>query len=245
MKRLGHLLLFIAAFQMEVRVRASESVSFPENCIGKISPCSFKVTENKWTFESGNIKIHAPVNTILTENAKAKEWTLVSGSLWMQNAPSVQIKTIAADIEGSSGQYWVFIEKNHTVIRNISSKLIVTLKDQKKIEIPRGFEIWVGSVNSEARVEHGMVEPVDLKKHLKSWYQLYPGSRQQFVSEVQDLKDQWADLVEQSGDMYKKVVERKMASLDEEKNRQIEIQKAKEQERQRVRETFHRKVFEY
>ena len=161
----------------------------------------------------------------------------------MQNAPSVKVKTISAEAEGSSGQYWVFVEKNRTVFRNVSAKLVVTFKDQTKMEIPRGFEIWVGNVNSEARVEHGMVEPIDLKRHLKSWHSLYPGTRQQFVSEVQDLKDQWADLVEQSGDIYKKVAERKLAALDDEKRHQLEIQKQKEEERRQVRETFYRRVF--
>lgn len=245
MNRLGHLLLFLAAFQMEVRVRASETLSFPENCIGKVSPCSFKVSHEKWSYEAGNIKLRAPVDTILTESVKTKEWSLVEGSLWVQNAPSVLVKTISAEAEGSSGQYWIFIEKNRIVFRNISAKLIVTFKDQSKMEIPRGFEVWVGGVNSEARVEHGMVEPVDLKQHLKSWYALYPGTRQQFVSEVQDLKDQWSDLIEQSGDIYKKVAERKLAALDEEKRKQLEVRKRKEADRRQLRDTFHRKVFEY
>ncbi|WP_413291434.1 hypothetical protein [Bdellovibrio sp. HCB337] len=247
MKKFAHLLLFLAAFQVEVRVRASEStaVSFPENCIGKSIPCSFKVTEDKWSYEAGAIKLRAPMNTILTENSKTRDWTVVEGSLWVQNAPSVRVKTVSAEVEASSGQYWVFAEKNRTVFRNISSKLVVTFKDQSKMEIPRGFEIWVGSVNSEAKVEHGMVEPIDLKQHLKSWFALYPGTRQQFVSEVQDLKDQWADLIEESGDIYKKVAERKMAALDEEKRKQLEVQKKKDDDRRQLRERFHKRVFEY
>ncbi|MGZ3804047.1 MAG: hypothetical protein ACXVB4_07560 [Pseudobdellovibrionaceae bacterium] len=245
MKRFGHLLLFLAAFQIEVRVRASESsLSFPENCLGKSSPCSFKVLTEKWSYEVGQVKLRAPIATILIENAQGKEWSLVAGSLWVQNAPSVKIKTLSAEVEGSSGQYWVAAEKGHFVFRNITAKLIVTLKDRTKIEIPRGFEMWVGDVNSEAKVEHGMVEPVDLKEYLKSWYALYPGNRQQFLSEVQDLKDQWADLVEESGDIYKKVVERKIAALADQKQRQLEVYKKKEELRLRVRAEFHKRVFD-
>lgn len=246
MKKIAHLLIFIAAFQMEVRVRASESVvSFPDNCLGKTTPCSFKVPNDKWSYESGAVKLRAPMNTILTENSKTKDWTLVEGTLWIQNAPSVKVKTISAEAEGSSGQYWIFIEKNRTIFRNISSKLILTFKDETKMEIPRGFEVWVGSVNSEAQVEHGMVEPVDLKRHLKSWHSLYPGTRQQFASEVQDLKGQWADLVEESGDIYKKVAERKMAALDEEKRKQVEIQRKKDEDRRLLRQKYHERVFGY
>lgn len=248
MKKIAHLLLFLAAFQLEVRVRASESnnVTYPENCLGKTVPCSFKATTDKWSFESGNIKMRAGAESVLTaEDLKSKEWRLVSGTLWVQNAPSVKIKTTSAEAEGSSGQYWVFAEgSDRVVFRNITSKLIVTFKDQTKMEIPRGFQVWVGSVNSQAKTEHGMVEPIDLKQHLKAWYELYPGTKSQFVSEVQDLKDQWADLIEQSGDIYKKVAERKLAALDEKKRQQLEIQRQKEAERLRIRAEFHKKVFD-
>lgn len=245
MKKFWHLFLFLAAFQMEVRVRASEaSLSFPENCLGKVSPCSFKVMTDKWSYEAGNVKFRAPIATILTENSAEKEWNLVAGTLWVQNAPSIKIKTISAEAEGSSGQYWVFSEKGRFVFRNITAKLILTFKDHTKMEIPRGFEVWVGDVDSEAKVEHGMIAAVDLKRHLKSWYALYPGDRQQFVSEVQDLKDQWADLVEQGGDIYKKVAERKLAALDDEKRRQVELHKQKEENRLRIRAEFHKRVFD-
>lgn len=247
MKKFAHVLLFIAAFQMEVRVRASEpAMTYPENCLGRSVPCSFKVTEDKWSFESGNVKLSAGNDTILTaEDIKSKEWKLVSGTLWVQNGPSVKIKTVSAQAEGSSGQYWVFAQKDGRIVfRNITSKLIVTFKDQTKLEIPRGFEVWVGNVNSQAKTEHGMIEPINLKEHLKAWYELYPGKRAQFVSEVQDLKDQWSDLVEQSGDIYKKVAERELAALDDKKRAQLEVQRKKEEERLRIRAEFHKRVFD-
>jgi hypothetical protein len=244
MKKLGHLILFFLAFQMEVRVKASEPVSVPDNCLGHSFPCSFKVSADKWSYEAGNLKLHAAAGTLLTEAVKSHEWRVIEGTLWVENAPSVKITTTSAESEASSGQYWVLVQKDRATYRNISANLVLTFKDHSKMEVPKGFEVWVGGVNSEAQVEHGMVEPIDLKKHLKSWYELYPGKREQFVSEVQDLKDQWADLTEQSGNMYKKIAERKMAALDEEKNREDGRKKQQSQERARIRAEFHKRVFE-
>jgi hypothetical protein len=244
MKHVLKVLLFILAFQMEVRVRASEGVSYPEACLGKNYPCSFKVTADKWNYKVGTVTLHAGADTILTETKKNQEWKLVEGGLWVENAPSAKIITTASEVEGSSGQYWVFVTKDRTVYRNISSKLVVTLKDHSRVEIPKGFEMWVGAVNTEAQVEHGMVEPVDLKSHLKAWYELYPGTRAQFVSEVQDLKDQWADLIEKSGDIYKRVAQRKYAALDDEKRAQQELKQKQQQERLRLREEYRQRVFE-
>ncbi len=245
MKKLAQLLLFLAAFQMEVRVRASEpNISLPENCIGRVSPCSFKVMTNKWSYAANSVKLRASEKTILTENVKGKEWSLIEGALWAQNASAVKIKTVSAEAEGSGGQYWVFAENGHFVFRNISAKLIVTFIDKTKMEIPRGFEVWAGGVNSEAKVEHGVVELINFKQHLKSWYELYPGTREQFISEIQDLKDQWVDSVDQSGDIYKKIVERKLAALEDQKRLRLEIQKKNEENRLRIRAEFHKRVFD-
>lgn len=245
MKKWGHFVLFLIAFQVEVRVRASDSLSIPENCFGRLTPCSLKVPSSKWTYKEGPLRLHASQGSILTENIKTREWRLVEGTLWVENAPSLRVRTTSAEVEGSSGQYWIIVEQDRALFRNISAKLVVTFKDQSKMEIPRGFEVWVGAVNSEAQVERGMLKPIDLKRHLKVWHALYPGTRQQFISEVQDLKDQWSDLTEQSSAIYQKVSERKLASLEDEKQRELEIKKKKEQERRRLRENFHRRVFEF
>lgn len=245
MKRWMSVFLFMAAFQMEVRVRASEpSVSMPDSCVGRLFPCSFKVNSDKWSYTAGAIRLHASVESILSEIDKGVEWKLIDGTLWVENAPSMKVKTLASQAEGSNGTYWVIAEKSRVVYRNISSKLIITFIDESQIEVPKGFEVWVGSVNSESIVEHGMVEPIDLKTHLKSWYELYPGKRQQFISEVQDLKDQWSDLIEKSGDMYKRIAERKIAALEEVQNQKIEKKRRQAVERQRIRTEFHKRVFE-
>lgn len=245
MKPFLHLFLFLLAFQLEVRVRAADTaLSEPENCFGRKTPCAFQISEDKWSFESGKIKLHSGAGTLLEQTHKDTDWKLVSGQLWVESGPSLKVQTLTATIDGSSGQFWVVTDQDKVWVRNISSKVVVTFKDRSKMELPRGFQVWVGAVNSEARVEHGMIEPVDLKEHLKQWYALYPGNKTQFLSEVQDLKDQWIDLVEKSGDLYKAVIERKMASLDEKKRQQQEAEKKKVQERQHLRQEFEKRVFE-
>lgn len=245
MRTFFKILFFILSFQMEVRVRASVPVAMPKNCFGRMTPCSFKVTEEKWFYSSGSVKLHATSGSIFTEIEKNKEWKLIEGALWVENAPSLRVKSVTSEAEGSSGQYWVIAEKSRTIYRNISARLVIRLKDQKKVEVPKGFEIWVGAVNSESEVEHGMIEPINLKSHLRSWGGLYSGKKEQFLSEVQDIKDQWADRVEQSGEIYKKVTERNLAAIEDKKRMALEKRSQQEQERLRIREEFRRKVFEY
>lgn len=247
MKKPLHLVIFFLAFQIEIRVKASNStaiISEPAHCINVSAPCSFKVPGTPWTTQRGKTKLTAKPHTLLTELVQNKEWKLVEGALWVQNAPSVAIKTVSADVEASSGDYWVLTEKDRVVFRNISSRLIVTFKDGTHLEVPRGFQVWAGNVDSEARVQHGVVEPIELKEHLKLWYSVFPGSRKEFLSQVQDLKDQWVDLVEQSGEIYQRVAERKLASIEEKKRERDEAAKKKARRDAELRQKFYDKVFQ-
>jgi hypothetical protein len=247
MKTWFRLALFLAAFQMEVRVRAAggtEILSEPPHCVGVSVPCAFKVPEVPWSFNSGKIKISATPGSLLTEQVRGQVWSLSEGSLWVKNGPSVKIKTVTAETATDGGEYWVLAEKDQVVFRNISAQLVLTLKDQTKLEIPRGFEVWVGAVDADARVMHGMIEPIHLQEHLKVWFSLYPGSKSLFLSEVQDLKDQWVDRTEQSGDIYQRIIERKLAAIERERQRASEERLKKQKAASASREQFYKKVFE-
>lgn len=247
MKKPLQIFLFLAAFQLEVRVRASgvaEMISEPAHCVGVSAPCSFKVSEIPWSSSVGKVKISAAPGTILTEEVRGLVWKLVDGTMWIKNGPSVKVKTAAAEVEAGSGEYWVLAEKDQVTFRNISARLVVRFKDNTQLEVPRGFEVWVGGVDSNAHVQHGMVVPIRLKEHLKIWFSLYPGSKSLFLSEVQDLKDQWVDVTEQSGDIYQKVVERKLAAIESERQKIQEAKAKKSKDQSQARQQFYKKVFE-
>jgi hypothetical protein len=250
MRKPLQILLFFLAFQMEVRVRASNTASSelltePSHCLGVSAPCAFKVpSENPWSTAEGRMKITATPRSILSEEVRHKEWRLIDGAMWVRNAPSLKIKTASAEVDASSGEYWILAKQGRIVFRNISSKLIVTFKDQSTLEVPRGFEVWAEGVDSNARVLHGMVEPIRLKEHLKIWFSLYAGSKKEFLSEVQDLKDQWVDLVEKSGDMYQKVAERRLAAIENEKIQKAASEKKRQEANAKLRQRFYEKVFQ-
>lgn len=245
MKAFVRIFIFIIAFQVEVRVKASAEILMqPDNCVSDKVECTVKVQKDNFHIDTETMKMHMYPETVVTKNTLTT-WSFVKGKLWVEKANGVVFNTLYGDVTASFGEYWILSEKNGKIwIKNISSDVTVTLRDGKKIQPPDGFEFWISGLNSKAQSEYGMINPIDLKEYVKIWYPLYKGDRDSFKERVIVLKDAWGDLAAKSSAIYKGVILRREASIEEEKQREIDKKRQIENERKRVREIFHNKVFE-
>lgn len=245
MKNLFRFFIFILAFQMEVRVRASNELLLqPTACLDKIEACAIQVVGRGFTFKKGSVSLNASTDSLLVRTS-LNNWKLVKGSLWVEKGKGLEISTVYGDIKASQGQYWVLERGTQVVVRNVSSDVVITLRDGKVLELPEGFEFWMAGINAQGASEYGMIRPIDMKEHLPLWNSLYKGSKENFVKEVVQLRESWGDMVEKSSALYQAIVTRKIASQMEQ---QIRAEQAKEQMRKQraaVRELYRKKVFEY
>ncbi len=170
-------MIFLLAFQMEVRVRASGDVlQQPSACLKSQETCAIQVVGEGFHLVQDSFKLHAAEGTALVRLSK-KQWRLVKGTLWLEEGRNLEIETLFGSMQASQGQYWVLEQGSRIVVRNINADLKVTLRDGKKLEVPDGFEFWMGGVNSKNRSEYGMVQPIEMKDHLPLWKSLYRGSK--------------------------------------------------------------------
>ena len=245
MKNLTRFFIFVLAFQMEVRVRASgELLLQPTACLGKVETCAIQVVGSMFTYKKGTVSLKASTDSVLVRSS-LNQWRLVKGNLWVENGRGLEVSTVFGDLNASLGQYWVLEQGSQVIVRNVNSDVVVTLRDGKKLELPEGFEFWMSGINAKGVSEYGMIRPIDMKEHLPLWNSLYAGSKEDFVKEVVQLRESWGDLVEKSSSIYQSVVMRNIASQTEQ---QEKIERAKEQVRKQraaVRELYRKKVFEY
>ena len=237
-------LIFLLAFQIEVRVRASEEVlEQPAQCLKSTDLCALQVYTDAFHFEKKGVRLHASGNSTLSRQSLTS-WKLIHGALWIEKGKSVKVETLYGTVQSPQGAFWVLEEGDRVIVRNISSDLEITLRDGVKLTVPEGFEIWIGGIGPDTKSTFGMIKPVDMKAHLTLWASVYPGSKSEFLTEVQSLKERWGDLAIKSSDIYQGVIDRRIASA-EEKQRFAEEKKAKiAAERQRVRELFFHRTFE-
>ncbi|MFS4460013.1 hypothetical protein [Bdellovibrio sp. HCB2-146] len=244
MKKVFQFFLFLAAFQMEVRVRASgDLLQQPEACLQTKGSCVVQAPATEFVFQREGLSLRAPPQATL-ERKSEKEWRLIQGSVWVEKGHKVSVETVFAEVRSRDGEFWVLEKEGRFWIRNISADLTVHLRDGKELPLPAGFEFWVSGINTKAQNEFGVLQPISLKNHLKDWAQLYPGTSEQFKKDVQELKENWKSLASKSGDIYQQVTNRRLASIAEAK-RQEQIRKDNAlAEQKRVKELYFHKVFE-
>ena len=244
MKKICRVLIFIMAFQMEVRVRASADVlQQPTACLKSEETCAIHVTGNGFHLKQDELKLHSTEGSTLMRLSQA-QWRLVKGTVWVEEASKVGFETPYATVQALHGEYWLVGKADKVIVRNINADLTVELRDGKKLEVPAGFEFWVSGINSEGRSEFGMIEPVRVAEHLALWNSLYQGSKEEFKKEVAHLKENWSDLADKGSAIYQRIVDRKLASVAEERRKEAENKRHAELERQKVRELMYQRAFE-
>ncbi|WP_413942647.1 hypothetical protein [Bdellovibrio sp. HCB-162] len=244
MKKWVRLALFLLAFQMEVRVRASgEVMQQPSACLKSKETCAIQVTGSGFHLLQDSLKIHASEGATLVRLSNT-QWRFVKGALWIEKGANVEVETLYGSLKASQGQYWVVEQGDQVLIRNVDATLTVTLRDGKSLEVPEGFEFWISGMNSKGVSSYGMIQPIDMKNHLPLWNSLYRGSKEDFVKEVTHLRANWGDLTEKSSLIYKTVVQREIAS-ELAKQKIVEKKKQRlEAERRQVKELYRQRVFE-
>ncbi|WP_413581468.1 hypothetical protein [Bdellovibrio sp. HCB288] len=244
MKKFFQIFMFLLAFQVEVRVRASaDTLQEPAACLKSSESCALHVVGPAFHLKQGNLKIHAGEKSTLVRLSQEK-WRLVKGVLWVESAPGVQVETPFMTAKSSHGQYWIIERGEKQIVRNIDAELHVVLRDGKKLEVPGGFEFWVSGINSKGKNEFGMIQTVDLKDHLLQWNQLFVGTKEQFKSEVSHLRGNWADLSERGASLYEKIALRQLASVEEARRIEEEKKREAQAERQKTRELMFQRAFD-
>ena len=244
MKKLFQVFLFLAAFQVEVRVRASgDLLQQPEACLQTKGSCVVQAPAKEFVFQGDGLSLRAPPQATLERKSK-NDWRLIQGSIWVEKGRGVSIETIFAEVRSRDGEFWVLEREGRILIRNISADLTVYLRDGKELPLPAGFEFWVAGITTKAQNEFGVLQPISLKNHLKDWVQLYPGTSEQFRKDVQELKENWKSLAAKSGDLYQQVTNRRLASIAEAKRHEQVRKENALREQKRVKELYFHKVFE-
>ena len=246
MKKILRFVIFLSAFQMEVRVRASSDIwmQHPEKCLTtQEAPCSVEALGAAFHYKNKDLSLHAIKGSTLART-QSDQWRLLQGRLWVEKGENITVETVYGSVNAKQGQYWILEDKSHFILRNMNADMEITLRDGAKLSLPPGFEVWIAGINGLGKSEHGVIRPIDMSEHLPLWRSLYEGDNKKFAEEVHDLHDNWGDIVEKSSDLYQTSARRGLASAIERDQKQKELLREKAVERQRLRELFWKQSFE-
>lgn len=237
-------LIFLMAFQLEVRVRAAaEYIEQPARCLQSQEACSIQSVGEAFHLEQNSLKLHAQPGSLLVRHS-LQNWRLVKGVMWIERADDIEVETLYGNIRSSKGGFWILDQGDQVLVRNIGAQVEVRLRDGKALSLPEGFQFWMKGLNSAGVSEYGMLEPIDVADHLVRWNSLYRGSKESFVKEAQLLKQQWPLWVEKGSLIYQSLAERNIASVFEKRKQEKASQVRLIEERRRMKQLFHERVFQ-
>lgn len=264
MKRLPALIAFLLAFQIEIRVKAighNAVLEVPRGCLlEQTGPClaqtpsgrplnlSLKSSSDssaqmllagetlvtrdsfgQYRFEEGAVRVEG-------DFAKAQPFRLdfLHGKI-IASSGAFSVRTQGSlKKEKASGRVWV---------SNESADLHLVLRSGQTLELPSGFEVWVDGLNSNSQQDIGMIQPWDLKAQLKLINRFSLGSRSRRLVLAAKLKPIAELALVQATQIYQRVAERHIASMEEQDRLRILKDENRRQARLRLKKLYFERTF--
>ena len=243
MKKIFRILIFIIFFQAEIHVRAAgDLIQEPAACMKGKETCALHVVGRAYHHMKNGVNFHAAEGSTVVRNTD-HNWNFVAGRVWIEDGDDLEFQSVYATLKTGFGQYWIIDQNDRILIRNMSSDLKVTLRDGRQLELPEGFEVWISGLNSDGKTEYGMVKPIEMKEHIALWGGLYNGNKKSFKRDLLRFKERWGNLPEKSSQIYRALVDRKVASDKEEQAARASLLAKKKADQQKIKNIIYERTF--
>lgn len=250
------MLLFLAAFLIEVRVKAEsmqlpitrELTEQPRACWNKdIEPCAVQTTNGEKSvlkFAGGVLTLDRSTTVV---RLSASRLRVTGGAVWIKVPEAIEVLTEFGSFVLSShgGEAWIVNDGQRAIASAIDGGIDITPRGSREtLVIDPLFENWLGKAGPDGKARVGVPVAIAFKPHLKRWARLYNGPKSAFEVDAQKFHESWSQAVKEAADLHQTLFERKMASVEADSERRSVERKKVEQRNRELREIFRRKVFE-
>ncbi len=214
------LIVFIVASMIQVTIVEAEDYVIPaeepKNCIAdKSFPCSLTTGDSPRMFRQGKNLWELDRDIVLETNSLNK-WRVYSGLLVLESHQSQKLHTPFADIFVGQSKVMIHVLKDKVRVMALNGEGVkVKAKgDTEEHFLVPGFQNWYGGVVNGV-AESGVVSVIDFEDYAQHRAAFFMNHQLGFVNELAQVAKavKWA--AQESANMHRNLVERKMASLEE------------------------------
>lgn len=195
--------------------------------------------QGKIRFEEGALRVEGeyPSGKIFELNFLHGTLRAKSGAFSIRNYASSSQKASAQKKSNAASSPGRFLIANET------AELTIVLRSGQTLDLPAGFEVWIGNLNNFGLQDYGMVQPWNWQNQVRLLNRFNMGTKDQRLEQGRLLKP-ISDLANQQAfQIYQKVADRHIASLAEQERRMEEKKQAERQARERLRQLFFDRTF--
>lgn len=218
-------------------------VDLPHQCFQKKSyPCQIRVSGNFLSFERSGNRFHLAEKSSLRFRSES-EIQLLEGHVWVKDSKNLKVYSspvLSFQVHGE----WFFSKKDREDLAasNLNGEIEFLSKYVFSSEsLPVGFQNWYAGLDSTGQVSRGVIRPIEMKEFLKNWIPVSGTSFAGMKKAAHEYKQRWSEALAKSSDLYQEIVERRLASHEEKKRREIERQRQAEREKSQMRRMFREK----
>lgn len=251
MKRLKAFLLFFISFNLEVRVKAESIDSTnllqkPEQCLTDAfqEECFFSSSEGKNRIKIKDLEVSL-FESSLSKKSK-EDISFLKGQVGLFSERKYEVQTPYGNILADKGaRLWLDINDEKMTLSSLNGSAFVVLRG-KKVELPQKFKMTIWKTTGTGYPNYSVPAPIEVEEFLKIKLSFYDDkqSKKDFIQSLKEDREEMSDLAEKSSQLYQKIAERHIASLQENERQQ----KRKEQEQQfkklQQKRLYMEKVFE-
>lgn len=235
------LFLFLICFQMEIRVHASP-VQVPNGCLKTSVECSVQSREEIARIDKEAYEAVLSQNSIL----KIHEGTFdfVKGRVWLKTKEIVEIRTLFFNVVApQQASFWLEEEGGKVLVKNQGADIEIFLRDGKKLILHGGFEMWVSGIDSTGKSNYGVPSPLDFEGQIALLKNHFSGSAAEFKVELEELKALRRQAVQKASAAYQINIERKIASREEKRKKEVALEKKKAAEKKAQKDYYFWRTF--
>ena len=238
--------LFLLPFFLSLGLQA-ETLSFvdlPKNCFaGKVYPCSLRSTGGMLKFEKGSEAYQLGPSSAV-RFLQEDQVQLLSGTLWIEKSKNLRLKVNPELSLTLTGEFFLEREKDAVVlVRNLFGTTTFQSKFLFKEEsLPVGFQNWYGTLNAQKQIDRGVIRPIEALAFLKVWNPISGLSPAEARKRVQAFRANWVENIEVSTNLYREIIERRLASQESLDQSRAQRQRAALEEKKRIRQMYRQKA---
>ncbi len=245
--RLAQLLVFIVTSMIQVTIVDAKDyripIEDPKNCLSQETfPCAVSTGDTPKMFRQGQ-SLWELDREIVLQAPKSKEWNLYSGMLVLESGAEQKLHTPFADIYVGRSKVMIHVLQDRVRVMALNGEGVkVKAKgDPDEHYLVPGFQNWFGGVN-DGMADSGVASVIDFDEYSQKRAKFFMNHQLGFVKELEQVAAivKWAAKV--AADMHRDLVERKMASLEEDHIQSVQKKKNRINFNKYLRRLFLKKI---
>lgn len=173
----------------------------------------------------------------------ADDLRVLEGRIWIEKSANLSLHILGSDVVAVDGEFLVTREKDQNLtIMNLNGSVQFPEKGFLKSEaLPVGFQNWYGRRGTNGVVQRGVLRPIEVPAFIASWARTGSATRVARGEKLKQYRELWKGNVDQSAELYKNIVERRIASQEDSRAALRRRRQKADEERARLRQMFREK----